>query len=269
VAQINRRVEGYVPGERLEVVSVHDDYVLARSGGTIKELPIWEPESFGVYKIESIEIAEGDRIRITANGKTADGHRVYNGGMFTVDHIADDGKILLNNGWRLAENFGHLDWGYAMTSISSQGKDVDWVFLAQSPELSYGASDANQIYVSISRGSEGFKLYSTCLQTVRELVSRERERPMATEVFQAQAAESAEKPICEERSKAAERSDSERVGKKVGRELPTSERLGQEKKMEKEKLEKALEMAYPVPEQEAADYVRGMEAAECDMVMEM
>jgi ATP-dependent exoDNAse (exonuclease V) alpha subunit len=189
VVQINRHVKGFSLGERMEVVSTDEETVLVRGGKGIRELPLSRPECFGVYKRESIELCEGDRIRITANSRTADDHRVNNGNLFKVKRVSRDGNIILDNGWRLEKGFGHLTHGYAMTSMTSQGKDVDWIFIAQSPELSYAASDANQVYVSISRGRKGMKLYTTSIETLREMASRVRERPMATEILRGRAEE--------------------------------------------------------------------------------
>ena len=218
VVQINGHLEGYALGEKLEVVSVTESTVLGRAGNRIKELPLSEPKSFGVYERKSIELCAGDRIRVTSNGRTADGHRINNGNLFTVKRIDSQGRIVLNNGWRLEKEFGHLQWGYAMTSISSQGKDVDYVFLAQSPELSYAASDANQVYVSISRGREGMKLYTTDIEMVRELAARERKRTMATELFQG-GEESQVAEMSVGTGNAVEMGLSEKLGKSDGLEL--------------------------------------------------
>lgn len=74
-----------------------------------------------------------------------------------------------------------------LTSHAAQGKTVDWVFVAQSAQLSAAASDARQFLVSITRGREGVKLYTEDRELLRELVTRERQRPMASELFREQA----------------------------------------------------------------------------------
>jgi hypothetical protein len=186
VVQINGHVKGYSLGEKLEVVSVTESTVLGRSEGRFKEIPLATPKAFGVYERGSIELCEGDRIRITGNHRTADEHAVINGSLFTVKRFDHQGRIVLDNGWRLDKDFGHLRWGYAVTSFTSQSKDVDWVLVAQSPEMSYGASGANQFYVSLSRGREGVRVYTTSIEGLQEMVSLERERLMATEVLQAE-----------------------------------------------------------------------------------
>ena len=188
IAQINGHVKGFALGEQVEVIGVRDGMVRVRSDdgfhSRIKALPLSEPSKFDIYERDTLEVCEGDRLRITGNGRTADGHRLSNRTVHTVDYIDRDGKIVLENGWRLDRNFKHLDHGYASTSHAAQGKTVDWVFVAESAQLSAGASDAQQFYVSTTRGRKGMKLYTEDLELLIENVSRVRERPMATEIVQ-------------------------------------------------------------------------------------
>ncbi len=198
VVQINGHVKGFALGEQMEVIGVSDGMVRVRSDdgyhAKIKSLPLSEPEKFGVYKRDTIEVCEGDCIRITSNGRTADGHRLQNRNLYKVDYIGHDGAIVLENGYRLDKDFAHLDYGYASTSHAAQGKTVDWVFVAQTAQLSSCASDAKQFYVSVSRGREGVKIYTDDIELLKDNVSRVRERPMATEMMQAeQAAEKQER----------------------------------------------------------------------------
>ncbi len=187
VVQINGHVKGFALGEQVEVIGKSDDMVRVRSlegyHTKIKALPLGAPKTFSVHERETIEICEGDQIRITANGRTEDRHRLNNGSVFTVDYISNDGRIVLENGWRLSRNFKNMEYGYTLTSHAAQGKTVDRLFLAQSPELSSGASDLTQFLVSISRGSKGPKVYTTDVELLRDNVSEVRKRMMATELL--------------------------------------------------------------------------------------
>ena len=183
VVKINRHVKGFALGEQAEVVGVTEDTVtLAGQNGECKTLPWDEAEKFSVYEKDAVEVCAGDRLRVTANSRSADGHRLNNGSLYTVKDIDPDGKIVLENGWRLDQDFGHLDYGYATTSHASQGKTVDRVLVAQSGLLSSGGSDAKQFYVSVSRGRECVHIYTDDIEALREHVARVRERPMAMEV---------------------------------------------------------------------------------------
>jgi hypothetical protein len=127
--QINGHVKGFALGEQMEVIGVSDGLVRVRSTEhrfhpRIKALPLGEPESFSVYKPETMEICEGERIRVTCNGRTQDGHRLSRGNWFTVDYIAPDGKLVLENGCRVDKDFKHLGYAYTMTPHAAQGKTV-------------------------------------------------------------------------------------------------------------------------------------------------
>ncbi|MGH7172960.1 MAG: hypothetical protein ACRELG_21980, partial [Gemmataceae bacterium] len=51
----------------------------------------------------------GDRLRITAKGKTADGrHRLNNGALFTIRGFTSGGNIGVDNGWLIGGYFGHV-----------------------------------------------------------------------------------------------------------------------------------------------------------------
>jgi hypothetical protein len=184
----------------------------------IRALPLSEPDSFAVYERAKMEICEGEKLRITGNGRTADRHPLINKSIYTVDYISHDGRIVLENGWKLDRDFKHLDYGYTLTSHAAQGKTVDWVFVAQSAQLSFCASDLRQFYVSMTRGRKGSKLYGDDLELVEEIVSRRRERPMATEILQETDAERAAE-FCPENSEAVEMKISECLGKAEAGEL--------------------------------------------------
>ena len=189
VVQINGHVEGFALGEQVMVIGVRGGMVRVRCkngfDSAIKALPLGAPETFAVYERQKLEVCEGDRLRITGNGRSADNHPLNNKSIYTVDYIDHDGRIVLENGWKLDTDFKHLDYGYTLTSHAAQGKTVDWVFVAQSAQLSSCASDLKQFYVSTSRGRKGVKLYVDDLELLIENVSWKRERPMATEILQA------------------------------------------------------------------------------------
>jgi conjugative relaxase-like TrwC/TraI family protein len=185
VVQVNKHVKGFSLGERLEVVKVGEKEVMVQGfNSEAKALPLEEPEAFNVFKKDALEICEGERIRITANGRTEDRHRLNNGDDHTVKTFSPDGKIVLENGWQLARDFEHLDYGYTSTSHSSQGKTVDYVLVAQSALNSAGASDANQFYVSVSRGRLGVEIYTDSIEELRENVARVRDRMHALEIME-------------------------------------------------------------------------------------
>lgn len=189
VVQINKHQKGFALGERLLVISADENSVMVRNETEVKTLPIWNSEVFSIYERDAIQVCAGDRVRITANSYTDDEHRLNNGSLYTVRNVAEDGALTLDNGWKIAAHFPHLDFGYATTSHSAQGKSVDWVFVAQSADLSGDAGDIEQFYVSTSRGIEGLEIVTNRINTLFESVSRHRERLMATDILAEEPAE--------------------------------------------------------------------------------
>ena len=139
--QFHQNAKGFKNGQRLVV----DD----------QPLPLGEAARFQVYRPQTIRLAAGDRLRVTANGKTADGrHRLNNGALYTVRGFTAAGDVVVDNGWVIGRDFGHVAHGYVVTSHASQGKTVDKVLIGQSHQ-SLPASDRQQLYVSVSRGGAG------------------------------------------------------------------------------------------------------------------
>jgi len=167
--QFYQNAKGYKSGQRLLV-------------GT-KPLPLDQAARFQAYRAATLHLAAGDRVRITANGKTADGrHRLNNGALFTVQGFTSEGNLVVDNGWVIGREFGHVAYGYVVTSHASQGKTVDKVLIGQSQQ-SLPASDRAQLYVSVSRGREQAMLFTDDKEALREAVTHDHERLTATEVF--------------------------------------------------------------------------------------
>ena len=167
VLVFQQNAQGYRKGERL----------VAENGA----LPLDQASKFQKYRTRTIAIAEGDLLRVTQNGKTADGkHRLNNGAQYVVEGFTRQGDIRLNNGWTIDKNFGHLDYGYVVTSHASQGKTVDRVFIGQSSE-SFPASSREQFYVSVSRARQQATIYTDDKESLLDAVSRSDDRITATE----------------------------------------------------------------------------------------
>lgn len=165
----------YRPGDLIEF---HQDARGHRKGDRMviqgqpqREL-LDQADRFSVYRPELFELAAGERVRFTANVKTACGqHRINNGATYQVAGFTRRGDLMLDNGWVVSRGVVHLDYGYVTTSHASQGKTVDRVLLAESSE-SFPAAGAEQFYVSISRGRKQATVYTNdkrgLLQAVEE-----------------------------------------------------------------------------------------------------
>jgi conjugative relaxase-like TrwC/TraI family protein len=174
----------YVEGDMLQF---HQNTKGFKNGQRVRvgknPLPLDQAARFQAYRTATLQLAAGDRLRITANGKTADGrHRLNNGALYTVKGFTPDGNIVVDNGWVIGRDFGHIAHGYVVTSHTSQGKTVDKVLIGQS-EQSLPASNLQQLYVSVSRGKEQAVIFTDDKQALREAVRRDSEPLTATEVF--------------------------------------------------------------------------------------
>ncbi len=142
-------------------------------------------DRFEVFRPGRLAVAAGDRLRVTAGGKTRDGkHRLDTGDLLTVARFTPRGDLVDARGWVVGREFGHLAHGYVVTSHASQGKTVDKVFVAQSA-ASLPATNARQFYVSVSRGREQAVVFTDDKAALRDAVRRPDEPPSATAVADA------------------------------------------------------------------------------------
>lgn len=146
--------------------------------------PVDQAARFQVFHPGFLDVAVGDVLRITQNGKTADGKgRINNGDLIHVTGFDADGNLLTAEKKTIAADFGHLDFGYVVTSHGSQGVDVEKVIIGQSA-ASFGASSREQFYVSVSRGRKQAAIYTDQKLALLEAVSRSDERISATELME-------------------------------------------------------------------------------------
>jgi hypothetical protein len=123
----------------------------------------------------------GDRLLITAGGKSKDGKRLENGELITVKSFNGQGDIVDDKNRVISRGFGHLRRGFTVTAFASQGATVDQVLIGQSAASGRAAS-AQQFYVSVSRGREMARVYVDQKDGVRESILSERERMSATDL---------------------------------------------------------------------------------------
>jgi conjugative relaxase-like TrwC/TraI family protein len=144
--------------------------------------PLDQAERFTAYRRSQLAFAAGDRVRVTANGRTKDGnHRLHNGDLFSLAGFTPAGDLELSNGWTVDREFGHLARGFTVTSYASQGKSVDKVIVAMSAADSIGAISAEALYVSASRGKSELTVYTNSKRDLLRAVERAEDRPTATD----------------------------------------------------------------------------------------
>ncbi|MBC7855284.1 MAG: relaxase domain-containing protein [Pirellulaceae bacterium] len=170
VVQFQQNAKGFRRGQRLVVDGR-------------QRLPLDQADKFQVYRTSKLSLSAGDVVRITQNGSTSDKkHTLNNGALYRVRGFNRSGDIVLQNGWTVSKDFGHLAHGYVVTSHASQGKTVDRVFVGQSSD-SFPASSREQFYVSASRARESVTVYTDDKTALREAISHSDERLSAMDLF--------------------------------------------------------------------------------------
>jgi len=129
-----------------------------------------------VYREELRTFSQGDRVQFTA---PANNLKVANRELGTIESIGgderlhlkmDDGRtVQLDPNGQL-----HLDYGYAVTSHSSQGQTADRVLIQVDTEL--GAKDllnSRMAYVAVSRGAHDAQIFTNDATALGSVLSRD------------------------------------------------------------------------------------------------
>lgn len=208
IARFHQHARGVVAGDACEILGTSEDedgqsIVRARTPRGVEiTLPITNADRFQVYRPDRIDLAIGDAVRITRNGRTVDGHgRLTNGALHTITGFTEHGAIVLDGGKAgrakgarklVPKDFGHLAYGSVTTSPAAQGRDVDRVIIAQSA-ASQPAASAEQFYVSASRGKQSIAIYTDDTSALVEAVHASAERLSAIELVKGQDLETAQR----------------------------------------------------------------------------
>ena len=91
------------------------------------------------------------------------------------------GDIIVDHGWVVSQDFGHLTHGYVLTSHASQGVTVDKVFIGVSAE-SFPATYQRTAYVAVTRGKEQAQIFTDDKQELFRVVSRPDDPMSATQL---------------------------------------------------------------------------------------
>lgn len=171
VIQFVQNAKGHRCGERVEL-----------SGGV--KPPAQLAARFQAYRPGTLNLAVGDRVRLTAGGESRDGQRLDNGDLLTVAGFTARGDIVADTGRRrvvIDRGFGHLAHGYTTTSISGQSRTVDRVLVSLGPDA-LGAANRRQLYVDLSRGREWAHVYTHDAAELARAAKRDERQVSATEL---------------------------------------------------------------------------------------
>jgi conjugative relaxase-like TrwC/TraI family protein len=176
----NQKVRDAEPGAKGKLAGILKSGLLVEVGGKFISVSNRLLDRVSVCLEREIQVAPGDRLHVKANRKLASGPRVTNGELVTVKSVRPDGGVELSDGRVLDASFREFLPGYAVTSYGSQGKTVDYVLFSDSTIKA--ATNAQQWYVSISRGRRGIRIFTPDKAQLRENILRSGHRPLALEL---------------------------------------------------------------------------------------
>jgi hypothetical protein len=135
-----------------------------------------------VYKPENRKLAVGDRLQF----RHPDNRRNIANGEFAVVSAIGAGEATLRfHGKQNREltlplsAMRHVDYGYTVTSFSSQGSTVDRVIVNDDSMRSSRLVNREQLYVSISRGRLDARVYTNDAEALRLAVTRDPKKEIA------------------------------------------------------------------------------------------
>jgi conjugative relaxase-like TrwC/TraI family protein len=173
------RAIGIEAGEYAHVRGVDaDQNILTVQRGDGKQIT-YDPrrlQGVNVYREVEREFAVGDRVQFTAPYK--DEH-IANRQIGTIEQIDADGhlQIRLDSGRQVdlkLRDHPHLDYGYAVTSHSSQGTTADRVLVHVDTENAHEQLINSRLaYVSVSRGRYDARIYTNDATKLGDELSRE------------------------------------------------------------------------------------------------
>lgn len=173
-----RHTKMFERGETVEVLAAVENGLRVRraDGSEVDFIPASAAASFDVGESRELKVAAGDWLLLQANH----GKEFINGERVQVQTI-QAGRIALADGRTLPASFNTFTHGYAVTSHSSQGKNVDEVLLVASSK-SFAAVNREQFYVSISRGRERVHVFTDDAELLAHRVTDTHERTAAVEL---------------------------------------------------------------------------------------
>ena len=182
------RAHGITPGEYTCVERVNEKENLLTVKRQNGERVSYDPrrlQGVTLYREAERTLSNGERVQFTAPSKEL---RVANREMGTIERIDGAGnlQLRLDSGRAVAFNLKqnrHLDYGYAVTSHSSQGQTVDRVLVhVDTEQASEKLVNQRLAYVAVSRGRYDAQIYTNDASKLGEALSRDVSKTVALEV---------------------------------------------------------------------------------------
>lgn len=180
VVVFNRRVARCQRGDVGRLHAITASGAIIDTGHSLHLLKPAQLDAISVCRAHRLAVSQGDRLQLKANAVAGNGARIANGELVTVAEIKVGGEIVLADGRTLPTSYRQFVRGFAVTSYGSQGKTVDHVLMADSAIRA--ATNAQQWYVSISRGRKSVHIFTPDKAQLRVNVMRSGDRPLAMDL---------------------------------------------------------------------------------------
>ena len=161
---------------RQKALSIRGRVTVTRKSGEELSYDPRRLQGVTVYRDTERTFAEGDRVQMTA---PYHGQKLANRELGTVERIDGGGdlKLKMDSGREVEFNVKqhpHLDYGYAVTSHSSQGQTADRVLIHVDSSQSHGELlNSRMAYVSVSRAEFDVQMYTNDAKTLGQELSRD------------------------------------------------------------------------------------------------
>jgi conjugative relaxase-like TrwC/TraI family protein len=185
VLVFNRDLNGCRRGERGKLIGITKKRLALEVNGRVRHVPLTHVDHINVCQERPLPLCPGDRLQLKANSATADGRKLANGEIVTVAQIKSNGGIRLADERILLSHYRQFVRGYAVTSYGSQGKTVDHVLFSDSAIRA--ATNAQQWYVTISRGRKSIQIFTPDKEQLRHAIMRSGDRELALDLLRARA----------------------------------------------------------------------------------
>ncbi len=179
------RAEGIVPGEYARVTAVdpkENRITIERENGTAQSYDPRRLSGVSVHREADRELSKGDRVQFTAPSREL---QLANRDLGAVEQVNSKGdlRIRMDSGREVRFNIRehpHLDYGYAVTSHSSQGQTAQRVLIHVDTEKSEFLVNNRFAYVAVSRAQDDAQIYTNNGSKLARSLSRDNSQQTAT-----------------------------------------------------------------------------------------
>jgi ATP-dependent exoDNAse (exonuclease V) alpha subunit len=175
---IIRRAKGPETGR---VVAATAAGLFVEANDRLRKVRSSDLDRLTICRANEMTVGKGDRLQIKANTPSADCRKLANGEIVTVAKVAANGALTLEDGRIIPATFRQFTRGYAVTSYGSQGKTVEHVLFSDA--AARAATNAEQWYVTISRGRKSIRIFTTDKAQLAANIERTGNRALALDVF--------------------------------------------------------------------------------------